>query len=65
MTVEEITRRVAEIRADVRDDERAHIAEDGLWRDVLRAIAAGAENPAQLAAAALTSLELDFGRYCA
>lgn len=47
------------------DDELAHSMEDALWEDVLRAIADGAPNAAELAKAALATKELDFARWCA
>lgn len=61
MTVDEVRRRVAEIREKAWDDEVAHGMEDNLWRDVLRAIAtekvAGAE--------ASATEDIDFSRWCA
>ena len=47
------------------DSDRAHSAEDALYRDVLQAIADGATNAAELAAEALKTRELDFSRWCA
>jgi hypothetical protein len=59
MTVDEIRARVARL-AEVGDvDDEGHVAEDELHQDVLRAIAAGAPNAAELAAEALRSLDLD------
>lgn len=68
MTVDEVRARVEDIRdaaMNLRDDEAAHLREDDLWRDVLRAVADGAADPAGLARAALATLDLEFGRYCA
>lgn len=47
---------------DVTDYEVAHQAEDMIWRDVLMAIAAGAEDPRELARVALTTGDLRFNR---
>lgn len=57
--------RVDEIRDQRHDDEAAHSLEDDLWGEVLREIAAGADNAAELAAAALKSNDIDFARWCA
>jgi hypothetical protein len=54
MNVSEVEARVAQVAAIGDDDpEQAHHLEDELWRDVLAAIADGAEHPAELAAAAM------------
>ena len=63
MTVQEIHGRVESIRAHADDNERAHADEDDLWRDVLRAIAAGHPEPQQLAEAAVKSTEIEFTRW--
>jgi hypothetical protein len=67
MTVDEVLARVARIEAMKGDDEIAHGEEDTLPQDVLSAIAerrcVGA--PADLAAAALKTLEIKFARWCA
>ena len=47
-----------------RDGEKAHSAEDDLFRDVLKAIAKGSKNAQKLAEAALKSSELMFQRHC-
>jgi hypothetical protein len=65
MTVDEINARVDKIEAEMRDYEAAHGDEDKLHVDVLRAIAEGAPNAAELARAALRTTSLDFARYCA
>lgn len=65
MTKEEVEARIEEIRGLTWDDEAAHGREDDLFAAVLAAIRDGAENPAELAAAALKSCEIDFARWCA
>lgn len=64
MTVEEVRERVALIRAASADDddERAHGLEDQLHQDVLRYLA---DNGHRIAAEALTTLDIDFARWCA
>jgi hypothetical protein len=47
------------------DHEGCHAMEDDIWRDVLRAIADGAPNPAELARAALETNGIEFERWCA
>ena len=64
-TREDVVKKVAGIAKIAYDDERAHSAEDGLREDVLKAIAEGAENPAELAAEALKTSEIAFARWCA
>jgi hypothetical protein len=65
VTTEEVALRVESVRRRAGDDEAAHSDEDRLWEDVLRAIAAGTENPAALASAALKTQDIDFNRWCA
>lgn len=66
LTVQEVVERVSEIaREGESDPERAHADEDGLYGDVLLAIAEGAENPVELAKAALAAGNLDFPRWFA
>ncbi len=67
MTVEEVQQQVAliEQKKDDDDDDVAHRLEDKLHQHVLRAIAAGAPNPAELAAEALKTLAIDFSRWYA
>lgn len=65
MTPADVRLRVEAIAAAHGDYEMAHGDEDRLHQDVLRAIAAGAPDAAELAAEALRTLELDFPRYCA
>lgn len=67
MTIEEIEKRVQEIReiADDDDDEAAHSKEDDLRNDVLLAISKGASNPEELAYAVLKTGQIEFSRWCA
>lgn len=66
MTVDEVMARVEAMRRGAGDDEGAHRDEDELWRDVLVAIAERqCDDPAALAAAALTTEESDVPRSCA
>jgi hypothetical protein len=63
---EDVDARVAKIAAMKGDSEAAHCEEDGLYRDVLRAIANGeVRRPAGLAAAALKASELKYDRWYA
>lgn len=63
MTEEDVRRRVADIDEIADLPERAHREEDRLYCDVLEAIAAGADKPADLARAALAARQLDMDRY--
>lgn len=63
MTEDEVRRRVAGIDDMADLTERAHMAEDRLYLDVLEAIAEGAENPAGLARAALAAHHLGLDHY--
>ncbi len=63
MTEDEVRRRVAEIDEIADMAEKAHMEEDRLYCDVLEAIAAGADNPAGLARAALAARHLGLDRY--
>ena len=65
MTADDIRARIVVIRAwaiDQEEYEKAHKTEIDIWRDVLAAIAEGAENPADLAKAALESRFVDYPR---
>jgi hypothetical protein len=63
LTLAEIRKRVEEIRQEAGDDERAHLSEDQLRRDVLSAIADGrCEKPREAAAIALETESIDFAR---
>jgi len=63
MTEAEIQARLDEIRS--LDSESAHYEEDRLHRDVLHAIAHGAEDADTLAELALQSVDIDFTRWYA
>lgn len=63
MTEDEVRRRVAEIDEIADLTEEAHMEEDRLYRDVLEAIAAGSDKPADLARAALAAKHLGLDRY--
>lgn len=64
MNVDEVLKRVADIAHHADDDEMAHIKEDDLFADLLRAIAAGAcDDPQACAEAALASLGIKFSRW--
>lgn len=60
-----IREQVELIRRNADDFEAAHGAEDALYYTVLKDIADGAKNPAELAAAALEAASVDFQRPCA
>ena len=64
MTKNEVKRRVKDIKINADDYEGAHNMEDSLHQDVLRAIADGAENAAELAKEALKTKKIGFSRYC-
>lgn len=63
MTAEEVRRRVVAIDEIADMIEDAHMEEDRLYYDVLKAIAAGVDNPADLARAALRSRQLGLERH--
>lgn len=65
MTVAEIHERTQQIKDVADDPEIAHPLEDGLRRDVLEAIANGAANPRELAAAVLATSDIEFPRWYA
>ncbi len=62
MTEDEVRRRVAKIDEIADMPEKAHMEEDRLYRDVLNAIAAGADNAVGLAREALAVGHLDLVR---
>lgn len=65
-TIDDVRAAVEEIRAGADDAEGAHSAEDELWEEVLRAIAADAcPDPKAWATEALKTKEIDFPRWCA
>lgn len=63
ITIEEVTRRVSALReaGDLSPD--GHMEEDAIREEVLKAIAGGATNAAELAAAALRTADYDFPRW--
>jgi len=64
MNVADIEERIKKIRAVAPEkDSSAHVLEDELFLDVLKAIAAGAKNPKELAAAAIVSADLEINRW--
>lgn len=70
MTVEDVRKRVEALPIkggfdpSEADDASSHQEEDQIHQDVLRAIADGAENPAELAREALETLDKEFYRWC-
>lgn len=68
MNLQEIEKRLAEIKRALdgnHDPELAHIREDALWRDVLKAISEGSENSKELAKKCLESQDIVFPRWYA
>lgn len=65
MTVGSVAAQVMALRRMLDDPEQAHIAEDQMYIDVLRAIADGAADPAKLALVALAATEIDYERWYA
>lgn len=66
MNVQEVVQWVEKVRHLRGDDEMAHVAEDALRRDLLKAIAGGeCEDPAGCATEALKTEEIEFARWCA
>lgn len=69
MDIEECRRRVAAIEAAKDNDENAHSQQDRLYRDVLQAIADGADfslgHAISLAREALAVEDIEFDRWCA
>lgn len=64
MTIEEVAMAVLEIDKTRHDDEAAHWLEAKLYESVLRAIADGADNAADLARCALQTKRIEFDRWC-
>ena len=73
MDIDEIQRRIEDIRNDANhpevslsdkgsNEEYLRQKEGYLWYKVLEAIANGADNPHELAKAAIESIYIDFGR---
>lgn len=67
MTFQSIRDRVARIRTHAQEGDygAAHGEEGDLWRDVLRAIAAGADNPRAMARETLETTRIGFERHTA
>jgi len=65
VNLNDVMERIAQIHADAGDDERQHELEDALYVSVLQAIAQGAPNAAELAAAALKTQDMSFSRWYA
>lgn len=65
LTVEDVRAKVREISEARGDDEIAHGLEDELRERVLKAIAGGAPNAAELAAEVLKTSDIEFQRWCA
>jgi hypothetical protein len=64
VTPERIQDRLAVIKSIAQDPEAAHGTEDGLFIEVLVAIAEGlCDDPAECARLALTSRDIDFPRW--
>jgi len=66
MTVKDVQKQIHMIAVTLNgDDEQQHSYEDALHKDVLREVAAGAENSQELAIEALKTVDLNFDRWCA
>jgi hypothetical protein len=66
MTLDDVRRRLDEIRARRNDPEVAHMLQDELYRDVLAAIAIGiCEDPKALADEACKAMLIPFVRWYA
>ena len=66
MSLEDVKKAIEKIEAVSADDEAAHSYEDDLHKDVLHAIADGtAEDPKAMAELALTTVDIEFARWCA
>jgi leucyl aminopeptidase (aminopeptidase T) len=67
MTIEDVEKRIEEIREQARrgDSEGAHCDEDALREEVLQAIAEGAANARELARLALTTNQIEFSHWYA
>lgn len=65
MTLEDAQRGVDKVRAMAGDNEGAHSEEDAFHMAVLASIAAGCENPAELAKIALQTEAIDYERWYA
>ena len=65
MEIEEIKKRIDEIKERRDDSENAHAMEDTLWEDVLIAISEGVDNSKELAKECLKTSEIKFDRWFA
>jgi len=65
MDLQTVVDRVKEVSDHSRNDEYAHELEDDLYKEVLSAIANGAENPSGLAREVLKTKDLAFSRWYA
>ncbi|MEU4256280.1 hypothetical protein AB0B42_00630 [Streptomyces fradiae] len=65
LTADDIAHRLAAIHGASDDPETAHMLADGLYVEVLTAIAAGAPDAPLLAAAALRAESIEFDRWYA
>lgn len=63
ITLEEVGRRVAALATAGAFSPDGHMEEDSIREDVLRAIAQGAKNAQELAAAAIETEKHDFPRW--
>lgn len=64
MTLQDIKNRINKIKEFCEEDpEHAHSLEKALHQDVLRAIAEGIENPAELAKETLKTLKIEYPRW--
>lgn len=64
MNIEDVRKRVQEICDCSWDDEKAHILEDQLHRDVLSQLSESGIHMPELAREALKTLSIDFARQC-
>lgn len=65
MNIKAIEAKIESIKKARKDLEHAHLLEDELWHDVLKAIADGADNPQELAAKCLETEAIKFERWYA
>lgn len=65
MTLEELQKKIDEIKQIRDDDEVAHSREDRLRHDVLEAVAEGSPIAKELAELVLTTTGIHFSRWCA
>lgn len=65
MDLEQVKKRIQDIKDCSEDFEGAHSMEDSLHQDVLEHIANGGDNAQELALEALKTTQIQFARYCA